>query len=569
MLPKSSSLLDARDLKIPLLPSRTPNATAISHSFEFPTTLCQLPAAVSIIMARMKNTLASTAPSKVVVGSSSLTTSTVGAGASKSAVSVDTAYALLDKDVAQDVNLLTPDPSLASSDSPSTTHTIAEEKKKPTLMTLPNEIKQNIWKMVVVLDKDITPIQVGYNSNKFLWDSAQYSGSWGSHDVAAAAPLMVVNLSNVSKAMYEEVSLTHLFYRFNNFDFTLYPDHFKAYMIGITDARRQAIASMSFALNIGWAGDRRNGAESMTLIASCKGLESLKLGMHNHVHQSFNFNNYMASREYKHAYAAVEGLKNLSLFISTASDDEDPGNLKLKASFETFKNDMAATMAKPRSGVYNLKLFQQAQETASLDIHGEGRLSEDKKPGIISSRTRARKARDIAISADGIRPRRDTPKYDLDGFLAWHIESVLESRMSSGEDGSTGVEFQLKCLVRDNPTSQQNRTVICWEDASVVGPIYRDRIVQFYKSNPNEPGLLAVYNEWAHYIDGEDENPIWRWKQMKDLEAIKTRLARAREAEVEAMRKAVMEDRAKAIAKALVKASAKAGAKTARARGKK
>lgn len=82
---------------------------------------------------------------------------------------------------------------------------------------------------------------------------------------------------------------------------------------------------------------------------------------------------------------AVQGLKNLSLVVPTTASITDPGHTNLRASFTAFKNDLAVSMAKPRTGHYNLKLFQQAQESADLHVHGEGRLSEDKKPGIVST----------------------------------------------------------------------------------------------------------------------------------------------------------------------------------------
>lgn len=37
---------------------------------------------------------------------------------------------------------------------------------------------------------------------------------------------------------------------------------------------------------------------------------------------------------------------------------------------------------------YSLEKYLEAQREAKLDIHGDGRLGEDKKPGIIASRTR-------------------------------------------------------------------------------------------------------------------------------------------------------------------------------------
>ncbi|KAH6715395.1 hypothetical protein BKA61DRAFT_352735 [Leptodontidium sp. MPI-SDFR-AT-0119] len=401
-------------------------------------------------------------------------------------------------------------------------------------MTLPNEIKQNIWTMVVVLPEDITPIQIERNSNKFIWSRNQFVRP-GAHNISAVPPLMVVNLSFVSKAMYDEVSNTHIFYKCNKFDFRGYREDFKAYIVGLTDARRQAIRSMHVELRLDWVHRRK---ESMVLIASCKGLQSLELSVDT-TREANNFRTLLTSRENKNVHAAVQGLKNLSLVVPTTASITDPGHTNLRASFTAFKNDLAVSMAKPRTGHYNLKLFQQAQESADLHVHGEGRLSEDKKPGIISSRTRSQKAK--SISADGIQPPRDDPKYDLNGFLAWCIEKILDSRETGCDDGSAGVEFKVKCQVHScsYPVANfEGRTETSWEDASVFGPVFRDRVVAFYRSNPEKPGLDAVYNEWLRQIDGEDENPAVRLNQLKALDTVMRKFVKAKEVAAKAAAKA-------------------------------
>ncbi len=80
---------------------------------------------------------------------------------------------------------------------------------------------------------------------------------------------------------------------------------------------------------------------------------------------------------------------------------------------------------------------------AKLDIHGEGRLSEDKKPGQISSRTRQQVRNVEKMTADGTIPNRVSPKYDLNGDLTWVISAVEESR-EAVLDGIQSVEFYVQ-----------------------------------------------------------------------------------------------------------------------------
>ncbi|KAG4438127.1 hypothetical protein IFR05_006407 [Cadophora sp. M221] len=488
-------------------------------------------------MARKKHTRApkgvskglSKTASKVAAENPSSSTPAVDINAPMSADSLTTAYALLDKDVAQDANLLTPDADLDSNDSSSTTHVIAEEKKKPTLMSLPNEVKQNIWTMAVFLEEDITPMQIAQRSNKFVW-SLDQCVSPGTYNVSAVPPLMAVNLSSVCKAMYNEVSKTHLFYRHNKFNFSARPGDFKTYIVGLTDARRQSIRYMHVELRPNWRPEIK---DSMVLIASCKGLKSLDLSISSA--SNLDFHALMASPEHKHAYAAVQGLKDLNVVVSEVADPS------IAASFTAFKNDLAASMAKPRTGYYNQKLFLEIQVTAPLDVHGEGRLSDDKKPGIISSRTRAQKVAMKSLDAVGVRPPRNSPKYDLDGCLAWDVLAVLDSRETGGDDGSAGIEFEVECWVKTGYFrlySSEGRKEICWEDASVLGPRARHHVVNFYRSNPEKSGLEAVYKEWLQQIDGEDENPNERLHHLKALKVIASQLASAKDLAAKAETKA-------------------------------
>lgn len=86
----------------------------------------------------------------------------------------------------------------------------------------------------------------------------------------------------------------------------------------------------------------------------------------------------------------MQGLKELNVeVITSVADNGDINKLKgaiekLTDDVEKFGADMAATLAKPRDGKFDRKFYQMAIEAARLDVDGEGRLSDDKKPGIVS-----------------------------------------------------------------------------------------------------------------------------------------------------------------------------------------
>lgn len=76
----------------------------------------------------------------------------------------------------------------------------------------------------------------------------------------------------------------------------------------------------------------------------------------------------------------MQGLKELDIVAECNPHIGGHSFEKLEAACKVFKDNMAGTMATERTGNYDLKLFRQAQEKARLDIDGEGRLLDDRKP---------------------------------------------------------------------------------------------------------------------------------------------------------------------------------------------
>jgi hypothetical protein len=134
---------------------------------------------------------------------------------------------------------------------------------------------------------------------------------------------------------------------------------------------------------------------------------------------------------------------------------------------------------------------------AKLDIHGEGRLSEDKKPGQISSRTRQQLRNVEKMTADGTTPTRVSPKYDLNGDLTWNVTAVEESR-EAVLDGIQSVEFYVQGGPLRNDTNNLGRFYVLdgkekkekfWEDATRLSALgCRWHIFGFYEKNPKAFG---------------------------------------------------------------------------------
>jgi hypothetical protein len=126
-------------------------------------------------------------------------------------------------------------------------------------------------------------------------------------------------------------------------------------------------------------------------------------------------------------------------------------------------------------------------------------LSEDKKPGLISSRTRQQVRNVDKLTADGTIPAREIPKYDLNGDLAWSITAVENSR-EAVSDGIQSVEF----LVTAGPPHgddkwrrfhvQEGKKKTFWEDVTVLNSLRcRHQINDFYENDPKAYGAQSKF----------------------------------------------------------------------------
>lgn len=160
-------------------------------------------------------------------------------------------------------------------------------------------------------------------------------------------------------------------------------------------------------------------------------------------------------------------------------------------------------MKDPRgTSPYSLESLLIAQREATLDIHGDGRLSDDKKPSIIASRTRHQLRKLETLTDDGTIPKRVISKYDADGDLAWQVDEILASRRSEPDGFPPSVEFRAKIASLTGIHAWQRSDLpaeISWEDVSVLNALWcRHAIVTFYQKNPQAYGKVRV--SFSHLI---------------------------------------------------------------------
>ncbi|EKD17873.1 hypothetical protein MBM_03645 [Drepanopeziza brunnea f. sp. 'multigermtubi' MB_m1] len=329
-------------------------------------------------------------------------------------------------------------------------------------------------------------------------------------DPSLVAPLAAVSLSAVCKEMYTDVSLTHMFYTNNVFDFTSYRSDVLTYLVAITQPRRDAIKTISMYWHFVpfWGRKLWDMPEIWTLIASCEGLKSLQLNFSNYYMNQFLTSGRTLTRALaglKEAKVAVRGLDlAYKLIVDDFHEDFQPSPPIPKTVQDKFLEDVSNALPKSsdmeRTGTANnLKLLQTAKPKAKLNIYGEGRLSNDKKPGQVSSRTRGGMQKVEHLSDKGTLPERQAHRYDTDGLLLRDVVKCMEKcRVVTGEDGGDTVEFLVETHEVSSPF---------WEDATALNDDNRGRILAFYKKNPGMPGKSIVLRIWKEFkpacVDGE------------------------------------------------------------------
>ncbi len=146
----------------------------------------------------------------------------------------------------------------------------------------------------------------------------------------------------------------------------------------------------------------------MTMIASCKGLQSLELNFSCYAPSSYAYNSNFDNSKvagFKYVGAAVQGLKVLAFNVPDSPPVQTAayakfGHQEMKEKLIKGLNvTLAEHLALERTGKYNINLFRAIQEKVDLDVHGEGRLSKDKKPALVSLMLSHKSPRDMLLGS--------------------------------------------------------------------------------------------------------------------------------------------------------------------------
>jgi len=136
---------------------------------------------------------------------------------------------------------------------------------------------------------------------------------------------------------------------------------------------------------------------------------------------------------FRDACAIVEGLNTLELITCTGycclNKSEYPALIR------KLETGLRERMKEPRGTTkYSKKNLLMAQQYADLDLHGDGRLGEDKKPSVVSSRTRGQLRKSERIAEDGTIVPTAIAKYDNEGDLTVSKESTLPAPSMPGNN---------------------------------------------------------------------------------------------------------------------------------------
>lgn len=137
------------------------------------------------------------------------------------------------------------------------------------------------------------------------------------------------------------------------------------------------------------------------------------------------------------------------------------------------------------------RYVREAIAAAKLDIDGEGRLGEDRKPYLVSSRTRQQVKALKNVDADGTLPARVNQRYDLSGDFGWYVIGITDSRQSSDES------FPVDFLVQNRIMRYGKDQEPSWENVGVLNSyVAHQTIVGFYRTHRGAYGKKLVRDMW-------------------------------------------------------------------------
>lgn len=392
------------------------------------------------------------------------------------------------------------------------------------LMDLPAEIRQRIFSLAVTTSESITPIHFKDRSNRFFWsksqpearDAKKYYRRRRQGYVYGSPTLTAVQLSTVSKQVYTEVVRTHLFYQVNQFEFLKISD-MVSYLVAITLDRLSAIRSIKTSLPL-YPCQKATPDHIYTLLTACKGLQKLEFIVTESRDLVYIRTLKPSTPNFSKLLMAVQGLKDVSVnFVTdireriffhhyyplgqyaTPEEAESAGEEWCKE----LENTIRGESVHERSFDYSIKEFEEAQNSANLDLIGSRRINYDPKEGAVANRTRHQRKNLENIDSDGTIIQRDLSKYDHNGRLNWRVIKVLGSRKAG--EGIYGLEFRVHSLTWAEGWSAYETT--SWENVSALTSISnRIHICNYYEKHPKAHGKKLVLDTWKLEDSAPDED---------------------------------------------------------------
>jgi hypothetical protein len=264
--------------------------------------------------------------------------------------------------------------------------------------------------------------------------------------MATMGQVTAVQLSLVCHQTYDEITSTCLFYKHNEFDFDLFSD-LHTYLVAITPARANAIQSLTIHWPEIWPG--RHFQHALTMLSTCESLQNLTIWIYLPEKPSdhyYGLDNYFGSH---HSLVAIKGLKTFKIKYSTGNPNDvwitnmwggTISREKVSMELEDIGKELRAAVTQPRVAVSGSKI-RAAQIASGLNIYGSGRLGSDKKPSIISSRTRGQLRKQETLDELGVlQLAANTSKFGAFGDLLWEVSEVTDSRELLDEERGEAVE---------------------------------------------------------------------------------------------------------------------------------
>ncbi len=369
------------------------------------------------------------------------------------------------------------------------------------------EIRQKIWNYAVKHDVPVSPKQVRDRSNKF-WPYQKISTPYVTPNAKAEAegkhlpqPLIAAaQLSRTCHQIYNEVAGTGLFYQINKLTFVSFDDMLP-YLVAITPVRRNAIRSVT----IKWNHSRWTMKHALAMLATCEGLRKLEVTINSCPHWYYAYDYWKRSGFQDCLTSDFRGLESFKLKIikpkldsgdlflrqfpqSNAEQEEELAQMKIRS------HEIEAIVAKPRVAAVPLKKIRAAEEASRLNIFGDGRLGPDKKPGIVSSRTRGQLQKQKTLNEFGLIQEVDEcPKFSKFGDLLWDIKAITDSRELASDRGKKRIEVNVTWATKPDQSWEILDRII--NSANVL------QVARFYVKKPEAYDIAIAISTIKEFVE--------------------------------------------------------------------